>query len=661
MSIPLTDVVYPLDESGQSPSNRILNERHELTNTTWSGFNLIIPEAAPFFDDSLGDELIHYPSGDRLLRGRDWITGWMFQSATGELGTFISSCIYFFDTTLRGQVEIPSYQCLGGPWQINRTQLEAILADKLLNPNRYYWEFVAELPEIYRPTDHDQDIDEISELGLLLDELRGIAIAIRESSETGGLELHESQRNPHRTRASDLADGGLGNVNNWTVALLSEMEDPDNLPADRYVAPPGVKRLIDVYAMSALAAFAARRDNPNFVTAAQTGTLTTDEIHTLIQQYLAGNVGSINANTLEGKDLQGVVDQAVAASSGILNQTRDEIIDDVTTLLAGFVALDTGKFNGMTPEEWDVRIENMINNAGNTTWMGSISELLDPEFPDPEVAIPDITASEATTTLIASIALDDGIRFADSASMLILVGGVAYNVIGYSLTNKLLIWTSEEPLAGYTFFTDVSTESNIMRLWMRAPANRPGITVFNHNTDSTIVSDGNVVFGNSTTEPPVVNTQTNRAVVQMATANSVSNLASTSNGHGTRLNNVEQVLQSAQQDLTTAEQNIASLQQRPVADLTIVDGNFTIDGGEAEEFNLAAILQSLQLTGYITGKAQVYVKVKNNDDESPNYESWINAEGVCTYGLRSNMTTAFVYNHLNSPVDVKVRVTVPRA
>ena len=653
MSIPLTDVVYPLDESGQSPSNRIINERHELTTTSWSGFNLIIPEAAPFFDDSLGDELIHYPSGDRLLRGRDWITGWMFKSATGEIGAFVSSCIYILDTQLRGQVEIPSYQCLGGEWQINKEQLERILADKLLNPNRYYWEFVVNLPQIFRPLDHDQDIDEVSELGLLLDELRGIAIAIREASESGALEEHEAKRNPHKTRPADLEGGGLGNLFNWTVATLTEMNNPNALPTDRYMSPPVVKRLIDLTAMASIDALIARRDNPNRVDAHQAGTLFTAEIHALIQEYLSGGTGYINALTLEGKSLQGVIDESVLAIRPILDQNYNDTIASVSTQLENFVALDTAKFAGQTSQQWDQRIQNLIEAGAGTTMLPSVFELLEPEFPDPGYVAPDILPTEPTTTQLAIFSKESNPRWADTCHLLIMHAGVTYSVTFYPLTGNCVIWSDKDPSPGVSFFIDESGETDHYRIWMNAPADRVGMVIVNDNMEKTTVGTGMIIFGDSTAVKPWVNNRSDKTVKVLSSTAELATVIQAQAALGVRMTSVEQVN-------TTQDQAITAINARPRADLILVNATQTIPVG-ATTFNLTTLITALGLQAqYDLSKAMVYVRIKNTDDDSPNKDSWINAEGACSYGMRANLTTAFVYNHTSGPIDAYIRVSVPK-
>lgn len=732
MSIPLTEVVYPLDQTGLSVSNKIIKERHELTSTTWSGFNLIIPKAAPFFDDSI-THLVHYPSGDILEKGRDWITGWMFQSATAELGQFLSGCIYIFDTALAGHIEIPSYQCLGGEWQLDTQVLEAILADKLLNPQRFYWEYVANTPNIFRPLDHDQDIDEFSELGSLLDELRGISNAIRLASESGALGEHESKKNPHNMGPGDLTTP-LDRLLNYRIATLLEMSDPNNLPSTRYVSPPGVKRLIEVTALAALQTFAARRDNPNNVTAEQAGTLDTDQIHALIQNYLSGGTGGeggidastlqgrnfaqvvqeaitslnpilaenlesvmaavnqeldkfvetnevenliiaylarattrIDADTLEGKDLDGVVAEAMLAVNPVLLQQYNRIVEDVALTLSGFVANDTARFAGLNNVEWDQRIIELAGAVSGVVWLPSVVELLEPENPPDDWVKPDFLVSEPTTTLVAAFAEESNPRWADTGHVSVYMAGVGYHITIYPLTKKIEAWSDGPIQPGVSFFVDEAGEADLLRLWMVAPADRTAATVLSKNSQNTTLYDGMTVFGNSTVTKPWINnpvTVNMKVPASMANINTLqTNIAAVITAQaalGQRVTTAEQEITNVKERVSATEQEIEDLKDDPGSDLVLVSGTSTINANTALTFNLQTLLTASGHTGYDLGRAMVYVRIKNTDASSPNHNSWINAEAICSYGLRANLTTAFVHNHSDAQLDAFIRVSVPK-
>ena len=46
-------MTYPLDLTGTSTANKIINEAHTLSVSSWSDYHMIIPLAAPFYTEGL--------------------------------------------------------------------------------------------------------------------------------------------------------------------------------------------------------------------------------------------------------------------------------------------------------------------------------------------------------------------------------------------------------------------------------------------------------------------------------------------------------------------------------------------------------------------------------------------------------------------------------
>lgn len=328
MSLDLSSVSLPFDRWGNAPSNKRENERHTLTNVNWTEYNIIIPKYAPFYSESI-DHLIHLPSGRILERGKDWCEGWYFQSASGEIGLDIHCCIYFYDPHLTGEVEIPSYQAMGGEWQLNGQLLTQILAKALLNPLRYYWEQVAELPSIFNPLDHDQDIQDFTKLGDLIDVLREIAIAV--GGDDGKLEQHMLDfDNPHKV---DKFKIDLGNLNNWPIAQAADII-AGSLNAQRYMNPTMTYQMITQVAIAALNMHSNRVDNPHNTRADQTGAYFKAEVDALLESLAAGLIHNVNAFRLEGKSVQDIVDMARTDGNTSLDQLRRDLADLNTAILA---------------------------------------------------------------------------------------------------------------------------------------------------------------------------------------------------------------------------------------------------------------------------------------------------------------------------------------
>lgn len=124
---------------------------------------------------------------------------------------------------------------------------------------------------------------------------------------------------------------------------IVQMEYMDTLDGDESIeittatrvdggGPMGTKKTYRVKLNDVLELYAARRDNPNQVTAAQVGAFSQAQITTLLEGYLTANGTAVNADRLGGQTLLQVID---AARDGLV--TRVEYDDDLTQLADAFV------------------------------------------------------------------------------------------------------------------------------------------------------------------------------------------------------------------------------------------------------------------------------------------------------------------------------------
>lgn len=184
MSNNLLDFLYPLDITGEMPSNKVENEIKTLAPAQGAQeFNFIIPAATPFYRDTV--VLTHGPSDTPLIHGVHWMAGHRFLSATGE--TFdikggIYGSILFKDKNLAGYVTLKSYQTLGGAWTLSASKILEILNARLRDPRTVSYEQVNGKPEVFPPTDHGHyaatDFTTFDELILAVNQ---IPAAIREA------------------------------------------------------------------------------------------------------------------------------------------------------------------------------------------------------------------------------------------------------------------------------------------------------------------------------------------------------------------------------------------------------------------------------------------------------------------------------------------------
>lgn len=374
MSIDLSTVSLPFDRWGTAATNKIPGERQTLTSVAWTEFNILIPKYAPFYAESIADDgLVHLYSGRRLIRGKDWIEGWYFQSASGEIGLDINSCIYFYDPTMAGEVQIDSYQAMGGEWQINGQKLTEILAHKLLNPLRYFWEQVAELPEIFNPLDHDQDIQDFTKLGDLLDNLTGIAKAIQTASgDTGGqFTAHLSDtNNPHKTNKAHI---GLPLVQNYAVATATDVS-LSVLNPSTYLNPPTAKILIDALVKIAMDNLLAT-PNPTGLTPEVLGVYTKEETDSFFPILANGQMYDLQAKTVGGKTADQIISAAKAEVNAQLQTISDGIRGAVEDVIANSTDINASTFDHKTPAEWEQMIAAAVD-SGSGSVIGDLKDLI---------------------------------------------------------------------------------------------------------------------------------------------------------------------------------------------------------------------------------------------------------------------------------------------
>lgn len=133
-------------------------------------------------------------------------------------------------------------------------------------------------------------------------------------------------------------------ANDWTATIFQLPPiDPEQLSGEDSVeitvrsrADGGVgmeKKTYRTTLSAILAIFAARRDNPNQVTAEQVGTLTVAQIEDLLKEKLGVEDVAINALKLEGKTLQEVLDAAILAVGDAYLK-----VDDFQTVLGNITA-----------------------------------------------------------------------------------------------------------------------------------------------------------------------------------------------------------------------------------------------------------------------------------------------------------------------------------
>ncbi len=216
--MPTGTTAYPFDPYGTQPSNRITAEFQPLSPPELSEFLFIIPEAAPFFAESLS--IVHVPSMRTLVEGVDYMPTHLFHDASLACAKPIYGSITFFDNTLTGAGKL-TYQTLGGDWVLTAQKIIDILSNKLVNPRRVTWEQVADLPYAFPPIDHDWHLDDMVGMKEVVEALDSILAAMQQSGDQGLATHIADKTNPHQVTKTQV---GLSDVENLPVASIAEAQ-----------------------------------------------------------------------------------------------------------------------------------------------------------------------------------------------------------------------------------------------------------------------------------------------------------------------------------------------------------------------------------------------------------------------------------------------------
>lgn len=140
---------YNLDSTGNNPDNLVSNESHILDNRP---NRVVIPHNGPFFKDSL---IVLDSNNSRILtKDIEYSCVQLCKEPTLVFGLPIYSVVLITTTNVSSNVTI-NYQCLGGQYQIDMTNLLDSYINAVNSNTPIDWINVLNKPEQYPPTIHN--------------------------------------------------------------------------------------------------------------------------------------------------------------------------------------------------------------------------------------------------------------------------------------------------------------------------------------------------------------------------------------------------------------------------------------------------------------------------------------------------------------------------
>ena len=137
---PANSITIPFDSTGLLASNLFAAEVHPIDEFTYLIYNLIIPNAPPFFGVGL---VVTYTNSlnvsSVMVLGIDYSMAFLYDAATESIGTPIYGGIVILNTALTGTITL-KYQSIGGLFLIDRPTIVNQLLSMTVDPINTYFD-----------------------------------------------------------------------------------------------------------------------------------------------------------------------------------------------------------------------------------------------------------------------------------------------------------------------------------------------------------------------------------------------------------------------------------------------------------------------------------------------------------------------------------------
>lgn len=207
---------YPEDRTGTAGSNFIRSEIHTVTYDNAADYHFVVPTFAPFFAESVRVYRVNNGARTLLEKGKDYYFGLNFVGASLSTAKPVHGGIVFMRVSSDIEFDI-DYQTLGGQWTLDTASMLEAITNIVKNPAAVSWEQMTNLPQMFNPTDHPWDFENLRGPDAIVDALDRIALAIRDKVSTGSSVSTVTKESL-----------GLGRVLNQGNSTMLQAMDPTN-------------------------------------------------------------------------------------------------------------------------------------------------------------------------------------------------------------------------------------------------------------------------------------------------------------------------------------------------------------------------------------------------------------------------------------------------
>ena len=158
--------LYPFDQTGLNPANRISNEAHVVSAINGVAHNYIVPENAPFFKESL--VVVNSATGQILEPGVDYTFTHKFGEAEAHMARKLYGSFTFLNPNTTGTFRI-AYQTLGGDFVTSFTRAIGNGIAALAGLLTVDWTTLSGLPPTFPVTSHTHPVTGVDGVKQFLD------------------------------------------------------------------------------------------------------------------------------------------------------------------------------------------------------------------------------------------------------------------------------------------------------------------------------------------------------------------------------------------------------------------------------------------------------------------------------------------------------------
>ena len=212
--MPINPIRYPLDLTGTSRDNLVLNELHTLKPTRVRAVAL---QNGAFYTASV--VIRDVATARVLVAGQDYEFDNLYQMASEHAKAEVAAIIVITNTEVSNTISV-DYQCIGGLYGYSTTAIMQQIEDLQLDNRKVEWGNIYNKPAVYPPAKHLHDIGDVYGFEYLVQAIQQLRHAIMVGDEGA----HENIYRYIEKTVGSTSD----RVRELENALRRHIEDKDN-------------------------------------------------------------------------------------------------------------------------------------------------------------------------------------------------------------------------------------------------------------------------------------------------------------------------------------------------------------------------------------------------------------------------------------------------